>query len=85
MFQVITAMLRIFHQNAANYDTSVRAAALDMLLKNQPTPQVLRNVLLAAAMDQTNFEFATYVYNSVIDAANNEAMVRYVFLVFDIW
>ncbi|KAK7112440.1 microsomal triglyceride transfer protein large subunit-like [Littorina saxatilis] len=74
--EVITAMLRIFHQNAANYDTSVRAAALDMLLKNQPTPQVLRNVLLAAAMDQTNFEFATYVYNSVIDAANNEAMVR---------
>ena len=68
-------MLRIFHQNAAQYDSSVRAAALDVLLKNQPPPQVLRNVLLAAA-DQTSFEFSTYVYNALIDAAGTDPAIR---------
>ena len=73
--QVKRAMLRIFHQNKAQYDSSVRVAALDLLLKNQPSPQVLRNILLATT-EQTNFEFSTYVHSSVLDAAGTDAALR---------
>lgn len=73
--QVKRAMLRIFHQNNAQYDSSVRAAALELILKHQPSPQVLRNILLSAT-DQTNFEFSTYVYSSVFDASGTDAAVR---------
>lgn len=69
------AMLRIFHQSQAQYDSSVRAAALEVLLKNQPSPQVVRDILLSA-IEQKHFEFSTYVYNSVIDAAGTDSTVR---------
>nr|KAG5707699.1 hypothetical protein BaRGS_003274 [Batillaria attramentaria] len=69
------AMLRILHQNQVQYDSSVRVAALMMILRNQPSPQVLKDILLAG-LDQTNFEFSTYVVNSVRDAAVTDASVR---------
>lgn len=73
--QVKRTMLRIFHQNEARYDSSVRAAALDVLLKNQPSPQVLRNILLSLT-DQSSCEFSTYVYTSLLDAASADSAVR---------
>ncbi|XP_076459875.1 microsomal triglyceride transfer protein large subunit-like isoform X2 [Babylonia areolata] len=69
------AMLRIFHQTSGQYDSSVRVAALEVVLRNQPSPPVLKEVLLAA-VDKKNFEFSTYVYNSVIDAASSDAVLR---------
>jgi hypothetical protein len=68
-------MLRIYHQTAAQYDSSVRIAALGVLLKNQPSAQVLRDVMLSVT-DQTSAECSTYVYNSLIDAASFDTAVR---------
>lgn len=69
------AMLRIFHQSRAQYDSSVQAAALSVLLHNQPSPQVLKDIFLAA-LDQSNFEFSTFVINSILDAAITDLSVR---------
>lgn len=70
-------MLRIFHQNYDQFDTSVRTMALDLLLKNHPSPQVLKNILLSCT-DQTNVEFSTYVVRAVFDAAISDVSFRYV-------
>ncbi|KAL8616969.1 hypothetical protein ACOMHN_041887 [Nucella lapillus] len=72
---VMNGMLRIFHQSQDKYDSSVRAAALDVVLKNQPSAQVVRSILLAV-VDQKQFEFSTYVYNSLIDAASSDSALR---------
>uniref|UniRef100_A0A0B6ZQ93 MTP large subunit lipid-binding domain-containing protein n=1 Tax=Arion vulgaris TaxID=1028688 RepID=A0A0B6ZQ93_9EUPU len=67
--EVTEAMLRIFHQNKVNYDSSVRIAALELILDNQPSEQVIRNILLSS-LDQSNVEFSTYVVRMLLDYAN---------------
>ncbi|PVD38582.1 hypothetical protein C0Q70_01198 [Pomacea canaliculata] len=73
--EVKNAMLRIFHQTTAQYDSTVRSAALELILKNQPSPHVLRNILLTA-LDQTNAEFSSYIVRCVIDTATFDVSLR---------
>lgn len=62
-------MLRIFHQNKATYDASVRLSALEFILAKSPSDQELRNIILSA-VDQSEPEFSTYVINLLLDAAS---------------
>ncbi|CAG5131398.1 unnamed protein product, partial [Candidula unifasciata] len=67
--EVKKAMLRIFHQSKASYDSSVRVAALEFILGNHPTQQVIRDILLSS-LDQSNAELSTYIIRLVFDAAS---------------
>ena len=68
-------MLRIFHQNEKTYDTSVRLAALNVVLQNGPSVSTLRSVLLAIT-DQTNHELAMFIKQQIEDAANQDQNLR---------
>lgn len=69
-------MLRIFHQSKTNYDSSVRVAALEFILDNHPSQQVIRDVLLSC-LDQSNAEFSTYIIRLLFDAASTNSEIRY--------
>ncbi|CAL1527449.1 unnamed protein product [Lymnaea stagnalis] len=73
--QVKEAMLRIFHQNRANYDTSVRIAALELLLDISLSDQELRNILLIC-VNQSEPEFTTYVTKLLQDSATVNSLLR---------
>ena len=66
--QVKAALQRIFHQNKASYDSSVRLAALELLVDAGVSDTVLRNIVLSC-LDQSNVEFSAYVLNFVLDKA----------------
>ena len=66
--QVKAALQRIFHQNKATYDSSVRVAALELLMDAGVSKMALRNILLSC-LDQSNIEFAAYVLKFVLDKA----------------
>ncbi|KAH9508416.1 hypothetical protein Btru_055188 [Bulinus truncatus] len=74
--KVKDAMLRIFHQTKASYDSSVRIAALELIIDNQPSNQVIRNVLLSC-IDQTEPEFTTYILRMLLDAASINPAFKY--------
>uniref|UniRef100_A0A2C9LD41 Vitellogenin domain-containing protein n=1 Tax=Biomphalaria glabrata TaxID=6526 RepID=A0A2C9LD41_BIOGL len=67
--KVKAALLRIFHQNNDAYDTSVRIAALELIVDNEPTKQEVRNILLSCG-DQSEPEFSTYVLKMILDIAS---------------
>ncbi|GFS09183.1 microsomal triglyceride transfer protein large subunit [Elysia marginata] len=64
--EVKAALQRIFHQNKASYDSSVRVAALEVLLDAGISNMALRNILLSC-LDQSNIEFSAYVLKFVLD------------------
>ncbi|BFZ02912.1 hypothetical protein BsWGS_05951 [Bradybaena similaris] len=72
--QVKKTILRIFHQSKTNYDSSVRVAALEFILDNHPSQQVIRDVLLSC-LDQTNAELSTYIIRLLFDAASTSSEI----------
>ncbi|GFO23516.1 microsomal triglyceride transfer protein large subunit [Plakobranchus ocellatus] len=66
--EVKEVLQRIFHQNKASYDSSVRVAALELLLDIGASDITLKNVLLSC-LDQSSAEFSTYVLKLVLDKA----------------
>ncbi|KAH9495032.1 hypothetical protein Btru_018637 [Bulinus truncatus] len=60
----------------ASYDSSVRIAALELIIDNQPSNQVIRNVLLSC-IDQTEPEFTTYILRMLLDAASINPAFKY--------
>lgn len=66
--EVKAALQRIFHQNKASYDSSVRVAALELLLDTRISDMALRNIFLSC-LDQSNIELSAYVLKFVLDKA----------------
>lgn len=66
----------IFHQNKRNYDSSVRIAALEILLQNGISTGGLRNIVLSAMYDQTEFEVSTYLIKRMKDLAESDPKFR---------
>ncbi|XP_005091025.1 microsomal triglyceride transfer protein large subunit [Aplysia californica] len=73
--QVRDALARVYHQNKASYDSTVRIAALEVLLELEPSAPLVRNVLLSC-LEQGNPEFSTYVVRMLLDAATANAHLR---------
>ncbi|KAK3594387.1 hypothetical protein CHS0354_009680 [Potamilus streckersoni] len=82
-----TALLKIYHQKERRYDISVRAAAVDILLKKNPSSHIIRNILLTATADQRDFELSTYVNKRLIDQMKSDNKLRSVMasVLEDIW
>lgn len=66
----------IFHQNKRNYDSSVRIAALEILLQNGISTGGLRNIVLSAMYDQTEFEVSTYLIKRMEDLSESDPKFR---------
>lgn len=66
----------IFHQNKRNYDSSVRIAALEILLQNGISTGGLRNIILSAMYDQTEFEVSTYLNKRMKDLSESDPKFR---------
>lgn len=66
----------IFHQNKRNYDSSVRIAALEILLQNGISTGGLRNIVLSAMYDQTEFEVSTYLIKRMKDLSESDPKFR---------
>ncbi|XP_060065348.1 microsomal triglyceride transfer protein large subunit-like [Ylistrum balloti] len=70
---------RIFHQNNRQFDSSVRLAAADVLLKNNPTTAEVRNMMLSAVGDQKNHETSTYILKRLLDLSEMDSYIRPMF------
>lgn len=70
------ALSRIFHQNVKPFDSSVRIAAAEALLKNQPSIGDVRNIMLSAVGDQKNHETSTYIIKRLLDLAESDSEIR---------
>ncbi|KAL5018121.1 hypothetical protein ScPMuIL_003843 [Solemya velum] len=74
--KVLKALLRIFNQNHKTYDVTVRAAAMNVVLKNNPSEQVVRNFLMAALYDQKNTELAAFIPKLMLDIAKSDIFFK---------
>lgn len=66
----------IFHQNKRTYDSSVRIAALEILLQNGLSTGELRNIVLSAMYDQSEFEVSTYLLKRLADLSQSDPNFR---------
>ncbi|XP_033739381.1 microsomal triglyceride transfer protein large subunit-like [Pecten maximus] len=73
------ALSRMFHQNIKQFDSSVRIAAVEVLLKNQPTIAEVRNIMLSAVGDQKNHETSTYIIKRLVDLSESDSDIRSLF------
>lgn len=73
----IKSLLKIYHQTERTYDSSVRAAAAEILLNLSPTTVVVRNLMLAAEGDQTNFELSTFTLRKIVDIVKYNVQLRH--------
>lgn len=74
--QVNQVLKSIFHQNKRNYDSSVRIAALEIILQNGISTGGLRNIVLSAMYDQTEFEVSTYLIKRMKDLSESDPKFR---------
>ena len=75
-FQEVKTLLKIFHQTDRTFDSSIRAAAAELLLENKPTTTIVRNLLLSAMGDTTQFELSTYLSKKIVDLAKYNSKLR---------
>ena len=73
--KVKNVMFGIVHGTSVQYDTSVKIAALEFILKNRPSVLVLRNILLKA-VNQEHTEFSTYIHSALLNAADTDIYVQ---------
>lgn len=73
--EVTEALLRIYNQIKARYDSSVRVAALEVLLDLNPSADIIRNILMSC-VEQTNAEFSTYIIRLMLDTATAKPTLR---------
>lgn len=76
LFQGLSSLQRIFHQNTRLYDTSVRIAASEILLQSNPSTMNLRNIILASLYNQKDFELSTFVLRRLKDIAKDNDNLR---------
>ncbi|XP_062589725.1 microsomal triglyceride transfer protein large subunit-like [Saccostrea cucullata] len=74
--EIIPVLKYIFHQNKRNYDSSVRIAALEILLQNGLSTGELCNIVLSAMYDQTEFEVSTYLIKRLQDLSESDPKFR---------
>ncbi|XP_045214239.2 microsomal triglyceride transfer protein large subunit-like [Mercenaria mercenaria] len=72
----IKSLLKIYHQTERTYDTSVRAASVELLLSLRPSTSIVRNLMLAAQGDQINFELSTFILRKIVDIAKYSPELR---------
>lgn len=72
----IKSLLKIFHQNERTFDSSVRAAAAELLLTVRPTAEVVSGIMLAAIGDQSNFELSTFILGKLVDTLKYNPALR---------
>ena len=75
-------MSRVYHENDRAYDSSIRTAALAVLLSVRPSVQEIRNVMLST-INQTDKHIATYVLGTMTDLASQKPSFRYFFTFID--
>ncbi|XP_013392489.1 microsomal triglyceride transfer protein large subunit isoform X2 [Lingula anatina] len=68
--EVQAVLARIYHQNNRVYDTTIRSAAVVILLKSHPSPAQLKVILLSLT-DQSQYEMSTYVLAKLRDLMKN--------------
>ncbi|OWF52669.1 microsomal triglyceride transfer protein large subunit-like [Mizuhopecten yessoensis] len=73
------ALSRMFHQNNRHYDSSVRIAAADVLLRNKPSIAEVRNIMMSAVGDQKNHETSTYIIKRLVDLSETDSYIRSLF------
>ncbi|XP_067931798.1 microsomal triglyceride transfer protein large subunit-like [Watersipora subatra] len=69
--EVLDTMSRIYHQSDRLYDSSIRSAALAVLLSVRPSVQEIRNVMLST-VNQTDKHLSTYVQGAMKDLAKQQ-------------
>ncbi|KAK3091068.1 hypothetical protein FSP39_016889 [Pinctada imbricata] len=74
--KVLPVLQGIFHQNNKKHDSSVRLAALEYILRSQPSIPDLRNILLSAIGDQEEFEVSTFIIKRISDIASSDSYIR---------
>ncbi|XP_048761534.2 microsomal triglyceride transfer protein large subunit-like [Ostrea edulis] len=74
--EVFPVLKSIFHQNKRKYDSSVRIAALEILLQNGVSTGELCNIVLSAIYDQTEFEVSTYLIKRLRDLSESDPNFR---------
>ncbi|XP_022315844.2 microsomal triglyceride transfer protein large subunit-like [Crassostrea virginica] len=74
--EVNQVLKSIFHQNKRTYDSSVRIAALEILLQNGLSTGELRNIVLSAMYDQSEFEVSTYLLKRLADLSQSDPNFR---------
>ena len=77
VFQEVKILLKIYHQTDRTFDSSIRAATAEILLENKPTTAVVRNLLLSAMGDTTQYELSTYLSKKIVDLAKYNTKLRY--------
>lgn len=73
------ALSRIFHQNKRQYDSSVRIASADLLLRNKPTAGEVINIMLSATTNQKDQETSTYIIRRLRDLSDSDNDFRSLF------
>ncbi|XP_074648855.1 microsomal triglyceride transfer protein large subunit-like [Tubulanus polymorphus] len=70
--EVKEMLLNIFLQTSRRYDTTVRVAALSIVLRNKPTLELLENAIVSLKSERQK-ELKTYVLAIVEDLASKDA------------
>ena len=58
------------------YDSSVRAAAAEILLNIDPSKSTVLNLMLAAQGDQAQYELSTFLLRKIVDVAKYSPKLR---------
>lgn len=78
--QAKTRLVKIYLQITREYDSSVRLAALELLLQLNPTSEEIYSILQCALDNRIEFELSLYTMKRVVDMANTNHNVRESFL-----
>ncbi|GFT74645.1 microsomal triglyceride transfer protein large subunit [Nephila pilipes] len=68
-------LLKVFNQIGAEQDRSTRAIAAELLLKQNPKPDVLKNIL-KTLLDQTDAEFSSFLASKLMHHISIDPVLR---------
>ncbi|GIY53813.1 microsomal triglyceride transfer protein large subunit [Caerostris darwini] len=68
-------LLKIFNEIGASQDRSTRAVAAELLLKQHPSTDVLKNIL-KALLDQNDEEFSTFLASKIMNLISEDQVLR---------
>ncbi|XP_071131491.1 microsomal triglyceride transfer protein large subunit-like isoform X2 [Mytilus edulis] len=78
--QAKVRLVKMYLQITREYDSSVRVAALELLVQLSPTPEEVYSILKSALDNRKEFELSLYTMKRVLDMVNSNNNVRESFL-----